>query len=239
MSRAESHQSYASRPHILVVDDDARIRDLVCRYLSDHGFVTIGAGQAAEARAVLAETQVDAAVIDVMMPGESGIELTADLSRRFQFPVILLTALGEAHDRIAGLQSGADDYLSKPFEPQELVLRLQALLRRTMQPVNEARQILIGAKVFDVQNSRLVDEAGVDVSLTEAEQALLAVLASRPGQAFSREALAQACRISGARAVDVQITRLRRKIEKDTRNPQYLKTLRGQGYLLRAEEMSG
>ena len=237
MSSTEIYQSYQARPHILVVDDDARIRDLVCRYLLDHGFVAIEAGHAVEAREILADTAIDAAVIDVMMPGETGVELTEDLRRTRDLPVILLTALGEVHDRVAGLQSGADDYVTKPFEPQELVLRLQALLRRSMPPVADERRVRIGAFIFDVERGDLLSDDGERVTLTDAEGALLAMLAGRPGQAMSREDLAQGCGISGARAVDVQITRLRRKIEEDTRNPQFLKTVRGQGYLLRAEEI--
>lgn len=238
MSRPENDQSYFARPHVLVVDDDERIRDLVSRYLLDHGFVVVSAADAAEARHLLGVSDIDIAVVDVMMPGESGLDLTAALRDKYpDLPVVLLTALGELDDRVAGFESGADDYLAKPFEPQELVLRMKALLRRSMVKPQEDRVLAIGAFVFDMGAGILNDETGVSVSLTDAERVLLTTLASKSGQVLSREALAKACGIAGARAVDVQVTRLRRKIEVDTRNPVYLQTVRGQGYLLRSQDV--
>lgn len=238
MTREEKqHQSYFSLPHILVVDDDARICDLVCRYLLDHGFVVMAASSAAQARALMEKAKFDAAVVDVMMPGETGLEFVESLRGQSAMPVLLLTALGEVDDRIAGLEAGADDYLGKPFEPQELVLRLKALLRRTMVAVVEDSVLLMGGVQFDVAARLLTDGAGQMVSLTDGERDLLVALSQKIGQVFSRDDLAAACGVSSARAIDVQVTRLRQKIEADSRNPRYLQTVRGQGYLLRADEV--
>ncbi len=229
-------QNYATAPHVLVVDDDRRIRDLLTRYLNEHGFVIFSAESAAEAEDVLERFQCDAMVLDVMMPEESGVEFLARYrGRGHDVPVLLLTALGEAEDRIVGLEAGADDYLVKPFEPRELVLRLNAILRRVVQPVAEALCVQFGPWVFDPDHEELrgVDEV---VKLTSAEAALMRALAAKSGEVLSRDDLARACGLdAGERTIDVQVTRLRRKIEEDTKNPRYLQTLRGKGYRLRAE----
>lgn len=228
----KKQQNYASLPHILVVDDDARICDLVARYLIDAGFVVLTAADPAEARAVLARFEFDALVVDVMMPGESGLAFTADLrAQNVDLPVLLLTALGEVDDRISGLESGADDYLAKPFEPRELVLRLQAILRRRAKP--GLKDLKIGDWVFDpVQNA--LGRDGAQVKLTDMEANLLKALAQHAGDVVSREALADLCGIdAGERTIDVQVTRLRKKIEADSKAPRYLQTVRGKGYLLR------
>ena len=227
----------AARPHVLVVDDDRRISDLVSRYLHDHGFVVMTAGDAREARSVLRNFSFDALVVDIMMPGESGIELTRDLQKTHKMPVLLLTALGEAEDRITGLEAGADDYLAKPFEPRELVLRLNAILRRTAQKQDTLKIFRIGAWTFDPERNELQDGAQ-SLPLTAAEALLIRALAGRAGEPVSREELAQKCGLeAGERTIDVQVTRLRRKIEKDTKAPRYLQTVRGKGYMLRIEDV--
>ncbi len=235
-SAANSTPDLAARPHVLVVDDDERISELVSRYLHEHGFVVMAAGDAKEARMMLKSFAFDAMVVDVMMPGESGIELTRELQKTHKMPVLLLTALGEAQDRITGLEAGADDYLPKPFEPRELVLRLNAILRRTVQKSETLKPFRIGAWRFDPERNELRDGDEI-MPLTAAEALLIRALAGRPGEPVSREELAQKCGLdAGERTIDVQVTRLRRKIEKDTKVPRYLQTVRGKGYLLRIEE---
>jgi two-component system phosphate regulon response regulator OmpR len=230
-------QNLAARPHVLVVDDDKRICELLSRFLHENGFMVITAGDAAAAREALADFAFDVMVVDVMMPGESGIEFIRGLPAQGRLPVILLTALGEAQDRIAGLEAGADDYLPKPFEPRELVLRLNAILRRTVRKSETPKAFRIGAWTFSLDRDELRDGDAIQ-PLTAAEGLLIRALASRPGEAISREELAEKCGLdAGERTIDVQVTRLRRKIEKDTRIPRYLQTVRGKGYLLRVEEL--
>ncbi|MCC6597927.1 MAG: response regulator [Alphaproteobacteria bacterium] len=233
----EETENYADRPHVMVVDDDRRIRDLLSRYLGEHGFVVVGASDAEDARHQLMNFKVDVLVVDVMMPGQNGFEFTRALREQSNVPVLLLTALGETQDRISGLEAGADDYLSKPFEPRELVLRLNAILKRTIRKTPNARKIRIGEWLFDPVREELI--RGEDVrKLTSVEVTLLKVLGTCHGEVLSREALAERCGIdAGERTIDVQVTRLRRKIEEDTKNPRYLQTIRGKGYMLRAEEI--
>lgn len=233
-----SSGSLAELPHILVVDDDDRIRDLAARYLIENGFVAATTASAAEARLALAAFSFDALVVDVMMPGETGLDLTRSLRAESDIPVLLLTALGETEDRILGLESGADDYLSKPFEPRELVLRLQAILRRRPALKASMNPVRIGMWVYNPEDNTLTQGEKMQ-SLTTVEATLLRVLASRPGQAISREDLSRLCNMddSGERTIDVQVTRLRRKIEADTRMPRFLQTVRGKGYMLRVEEI--
>ncbi len=225
-------QQFLAKPHILVVDDDERIRDLVSRYLWDHDFVVMEAEGAGQAREMLERFEFDALVVDVMMPEETGLEFTSSLRGVHEVPVLLLTALGEAEDRISGLEAGADDYLAKPFEPRELVLRLNAILRRTAKPQETLRPFKIGRWRFDPALQELRDGDEV-LSLTTVEQNLIRALAGRPGDAISRDELAEICGVdAGERTIDVQVTRLRRKIEVDTKNPRYLQTVRGAGYML-------
>jgi two-component system phosphate regulon response regulator OmpR len=223
--------------HILVVDDDARLRSLLSRYLSENGFRVSVAAHAAEARDKLRFLQPDALVLDVMMPGESGLALTAAMrAENGAVPILLLTARGAPEDRIAGFESGADDYLGKPFEPRELVLRLRAMLRRAPQMPAEAPSgpVRLGRLEFDTERGELRGPSGV-VHLTGSESALLAALAGKPGQVFSREDIAAALGMddAGERAIDVQVTRLRRKIEVDPREPRFVHTVRGRGYVLK------
>lgn len=223
----------AEAPHILVVDDDNRLRELLRKYLADQGFRVTVAADARQARERLAGLAFDLIVCDIMMPGESGLELTRALRESSVVPILLLTAMGDAQHRIAGLEHGADDYLAKPFEPRELVLRIQSILRRAREP--QRRLVRFGPLAFDLDRREL--RRGADeVRLTTAEAELLAALAQRAGEAVSREELSQQPSAEGSgRAVDVQMARLRRKIEADPRFPRYLQTVRGRGYMLRAD----
>jgi two-component system, OmpR family, phosphate regulon response regulator OmpR len=220
-------------PHLLVVDDDARLRELLRRYLSDSGFRVTAAADASEARSNLSSFAFDLVVLDVMMPGESGLELTRALRTEGRVPVLLLTAMAEPEDRVNGLEQGADDYLSKPFEPRELVLRIRNLLQRRPAADLAFKDIRFGGCRFDVARGELY-RGGDLVHLTAAESGLLSMLAQKAGQAVSREELSMS--LSGnVRNVDVQMTRLRRKIERDPRYPRYLQTVRGTGYALKPD----
>lgn len=224
--------------HLLVVDDDARLRELLRKFLSDRGFRVTTAANAAEAEAKFGSIEFDLMVLDVMMPGEDGLELTRRLRRTNGVPILLLTARAEPSHRIEGLASGADDYLAKPFEPDELLLRVKAILRRAPPPSAAPAEIRFGPFRFDLGREELlhkVDGRGEQpVRLTAAEASLLKVLAARPDAPVSRQELLRRSCISGnERTIDVQVTRLRRKIESDPRLPRYLQTVRGAGYVLR------
>jgi len=233
------------QPHILVIDDDTRLRELLRRYLVGEGFLVTTAHGAADARAKLASLHYDLLVLDIMMPGENGLQLTEALRREVPgpgaagagtpaVPILLLTAMGETEQRIEGLALGADDYLAKPFEPRELVLRMNAILRRSQRPAEPASQVRIGfgAYSFDLERQEL-RKGDAFVRLTAAEASLLAALGRQPGVPLSREDLAAESPIVGnARTIDVQVTRLRRKIESDPKYPRYLQTVRGTGYVL-------
>lgn len=230
----------ADLPHILVVDDDHRLRELLRRFLSDNGFRVSTAGDAAEARARMGGVAYDLMVLDVMMPGESGIELTQDLRRTERIPILMLTAMGEAEHRIAGLESGVDDYLAKPFEPRELLLRIRTILRRAAEPsvlppAPATADVRFGPYRFDLAQN-ILWHGDAPVRLTEAETTLLRAFAIAPSVVFSREDLVDGNAVNGGiRTVDVQITRLRRKIEPDSKFPRFLQTVRGRGYVLRLE----
>jgi two-component system phosphate regulon response regulator OmpR len=224
-------------PHVLVVDDDRRLRELLRRYLSDNGFRVTTAEEAEDARAKLGSLAFDLIVLDVMMPGEDGFQLAHALRKESGVPILFLTARAEAEDRITGLERGADDYLAKPFEPRELVLRINAILRRARvaEAVPAPAHVRLGDFAFEL--ARGVLARGPDpVRLTGAETSLLAMLAQNAGTAFSREEILRRSGISGtARSIDVLVTRLRRKIEPDPRIPRYLQTVRGTGYVLRPD----
>jgi two-component system, OmpR family, phosphate regulon response regulator OmpR len=223
-----------AEPHLLVVDDDARLRSLLRRYLTDQGFRVTTAADAAEARTRLKSLAFDLLILDVMMPGETGLALTRDLRATERVPILLLTAMAESEDRINGLEQGADDYLAKPFEPRELVLRVRNILSRA-RPDREAAELTLGICRFDLQRAELF-RGGTPVRLTEAETALLSALARHAGEPVARETLATEARFGGnLRSLDVQITRLRRKIERDPKIPRYLQTVRGTGYLLKPD----
>ncbi len=224
--------------HLLVVDDDERIRELLRKFLVRHGFLVTPARDAAHARRLLAGLSFDLVILDVMMPGEDGVALARSLRSTHAVPIILLTARGEAGDRIAGLEAGVDDYLPKPFEPRELLLRITAILRRAL-PVEPAPEIpkalMLGAVRYDATRAELW-RGPAQVRLTSTEIALMRILAATPNEPVSRTRLVEELgRAEGGaqeRAVDVQITRLRRKIEADPRVPRYLQTVRGSGYML-------
>jgi two-component system phosphate regulon response regulator OmpR len=224
----------AQKPHILVIDDDDRLRSLLRKFLSEQGFRVSTAADAAEARAIMAWFIFDALVLDVMMPGESGIDMLASLPPGSP-PVLMLSAMGEGEDRIRGLENGAEDYLTKPFEPKELVLRLKTLLRRAAVQKEKSRVIAFGEYRFDLTASQL--RRGDDaVALTSSELAMLRLLAEQAGKPVSREDLSSLMPGFGSeRAVDVQITRLRKKIEESEGRPVYLQTVRGAGYVLYAD----
>lgn len=225
-----------AQPHLLVVDDDQRLRDLLRRYLTGEGFRVTLAADAEEAEAKSDAMVFDLLVLDIMLPGASGLELTQRLREQGGTPILLLSAKGEPDDRIAGLTAGADDYLAKPFEPRELVLRINAILRRA-RPAAAApagARVTFGPFAFDLGREELT-HGGEFVYLTEAETQMLAQLARQAGQPLTREALAAGTLADNLRSVDVQMTRLRKKIEADPRFPRWLQTVRGTGYVLLAE----
>ena len=219
---------------MLVVDDDERIRGLLQKFLIRHGFLVTIARDALQARRLLAGLEFDLLVLDVMMPGEDGIALTRDLRAKMTVPILLLTAKGEASNRIEGFEAGADDYLVKPFEPKELLLRINAILRRV--PAVKAdtgpKVLHLGEVRYDLDRGEMW--RGADpVRLTATEAALMRIFSALPGAAVSRDKLVGDLGedASQERAVDVQITRLRRKIEADPKQPRYLQTVRGEGYM--------
>jgi two-component system phosphate regulon response regulator OmpR len=219
--------------HLLVVDDDDRIRDLLREYLARAGFRVTTAPDAAKAARLMETLDFDLIVLDVMMPGEDGFSFTKRLRARSgdQTPVLLLTARGDSQDRIEGLSLGADDYLAKPFEPQELLLRIEAILRRAGRKADTPRTLSLGACAFDADRGELTRD-GDPIRLTEAEIELLRRLAKAANAPVDRLELARGTADATGRAVDVQVTRLRRKIEHDPKNPRYLQTVRGVGYRL-------
>ncbi len=229
-------------PHLLVVDDDERIRGLLQKFLIRHGFLVTAARDAAHARRLLSGLDFDLVVLDVMMPGEDGVSFTAWLRQSRSTPVLLLTALGETEHRIAGLEAGADDYLSKPFEPKELLLRINAILRRmpeTPADVAMPKLLQLGPLRYDIERGGLW-RGDEPVRLTATEDQLMRIFAATPGEPIGRTRLVEELgRVAGRdgaqaqeRAVDVQITRLRRKLEADPKQPRYLQTVRGSGYML-------
>lgn len=218
-------------PHILVVDDDDRIRTLIKQYLEKFDYRVTVAASPASARKLFATLDFDLAILDIMMPGESGLDLLQSMRKTgLKTPVLLLTARGETSDRIEGLKAGADDYLPKPFEPEELSLRIAAILRRThVEP--EPEEIEMSGLVFNAKRGEL-SQGDQRVKLTEAELQLLTMLAARAGEPVSREELASRSPGSTERSIDVQVTRLRRKIEPDPKMPLHIQTVRGIGYRL-------
>jgi two-component system phosphate regulon response regulator OmpR len=222
-------------PHLLVVDDDTRIRNLLKQFLSENGFRVTVAGTAAEARRKLEGLDFDLLIVDVMMPGESGVELTKSLRTQKDVPILMLTALSETDSRIAGLEAGADDYLPKPFDPRELILRINNILRRGGPQVPpKVEQLVFGPYTFQIARREL-KRGGEPLKLTDREQEILAIFASRAGETIPRHELVAGESDVGERTIDVQINRLRRKIERDPSNPVWLQTVRGIGYRLSVE----
>ena len=223
-------------PHILVVDDDRRLRVLLSSFLGKNGYRVTVAASAAEARSILGNFEFELIVLDVMMPGESGVSFACSLREHSNIPILMLTARSEAPDRVRGLEAGVDDYLGKPYEPKELLLRIANILRRAravLAPRPEGTPLKFGPFVFFPDRGELRNGEET-VKLTERERDILRLLAANPGASVSREALAGSGAAAAAqeRTVDVQINRLRRKIERDPANPLYLQTARGSGYRL-------
>jgi two-component system phosphate regulon response regulator OmpR len=233
MTDSSGHQA-----HILLVDDDERIRSLLQKFLSRNGYLVTTARDADHARRLLAGLDFDMAILDVMMPGDDGITFCRELRETRELPILLLTARGETTDRISGLEAGADDYLPKPFEPKELLLRLKAILRRAPSAGDAMPKTLhLGALRYDLERGELW--RGEDpIRLTATETTLMRIFAETPHEAVARSALVERLgrgadgEPSSERAVDVQITRLRRKLETDPKQPRYLQTVRGEGYML-------
>ncbi len=225
----------AETVHILVVDDDERLRDLLGKFLAENGFSVSTAADAADARRKLKSLTFDLIVLDLMMPGESGLDFAHSLRQTDQTPILMLTAMGEPEDRIGGLECGADDYLAKPFEPRELLLRINNIIKHMPAALETPERVRLGDYIFDLGRGEMSSN-GEPVRLTEQEVALLRVLAATPGVILSRDELTKRTgAAAGGRAVDVQVTRLRRKIERDPKLPRYLQTVRGRGYTLRPD----
>ena len=224
-----------SAAHILLVDDDRRIRELLAAYLKTNGYRVTAASNAAEARKALLGLSYDIIVLDIMMPGENGLDFAKSLrDGQNTVPILMLSARSDASDRILGLSNGSDDYLGKPFEPEELLLRLRNLLRRSLPPARKILAIKFGDCIFELENGALT-RGDIAIHLTGREKDILRLLAATPGQAVARAQLQAEGIPDDARAIDVQITRLRQKIETDPASPVYLQTVRGQGYCLFAE----
>jgi two-component system phosphate regulon response regulator OmpR len=229
----------AEAAHLLVVDDDARLRDLLQRFLTEQGFRVTAVADAVAARNAIGSMMFDLLVLDVMMPGESGLSVAEGLRREGnEVPILMLTARGAPEDRIAGFEHGVDDYLAKPFDPRELALRIRTILRRaapapSMQTLVHA-PVQLGPRWFDVERAELRGTDGI-VRLTGGEASLLQALARRAGEVLSREEIGAALGTpeAGERAIDVQVTRLRRKVETDPREPRFIQTVRHRGYVLR------
>jgi two-component system phosphate regulon response regulator OmpR len=223
-------------PHLLVVDDDSRIRSLLTRFLTEHGFRVTAAQSAEEARKKLAIIDFDLLIVDVMMPGESGMDLTAAVRSGSPVPILMLTARSELENRIRGLELGADDYLAKPFDPRELLLRLNNILKRGgPAPKPRPPEMRFGAFVWDGERDELRRDDEL-VRLTDGELRLMRMFAERPGETIPRHEIVQGESALGDRTADVQINRLRRKIETDPANPVHLVTVRGQGYRLKTDQ---
>jgi two-component system phosphate regulon response regulator OmpR len=222
-------------PHLLVVDDDTRIRTLLKRFLGENGFRVTVAANAADARRKLEGLDFDLIVLDLMMPGESGVDLTVSLRETKDVPILMLTALSETDKRVAGLEAGADDYLPKPFDPRELLLRVNNILRRGgPQTTPKLEQVVFGPYTFQIARREL-KRSGKVLKLTDREQEIMSIFAERVGETIPRHELVGDDAEVGERTIDVQINRLRRKIERDPSNPVWLQTVRGVGYRLSIE----
>ena len=216
--------------HILVVDDDDGIRDLVKQYLIQNNFVVTTANSAEDASEKIGVVKFDLIVLDIMMPGKSGLEFTIENKNNLNTPIILLTAKGEASDRVEGLEIGADDYLPKPFEPKELILRIKNILNKTKLK-NKKRVLDFGNITIDL-NRHIIFKENKEFKINNTEKTILEAMINSPGKTFSREEIGSITNLDKERSIDVIITRLRKKIESDPKNPKYLQTLRGEGYVL-------
>ena len=216
--------------HILVVDDDDRIRELVKQYLLENKYLVTTAKDAFDAKNKMEIIKFDLIVLDIMMPKKSGLELTSEIKKEINLPIILLTAKGETSERVVGLEFGADDYLSKPFEPKELLLRIRNILNKTLQK-NKIDKISLGNSNLDL-NKLVIDKNGKKYKINNTEKIILKKMILSSGKVFSREEIGKLINLTKERSIDVIVTRLRQKIENDSKNPQYLQTIRGSGYVL-------
>ena len=216
--------------HILIVDDDDRIRILVKQYLQDNNYLVTTAKDAFDAKNKIDLIKFDLIVLDIMMPKKSGLELTDELKKENKVPIILLTAKGETDERVEGLERGADDYLGKPFEPRELLLRIKNILTKTIKK-RKTEKLKIGLSILDL-NKLIIEKKGKSYKINNTEKLILEKMINSPGQIFSRDEIGKLINIDKERSIDVIITRLRKKIEMDSKNPKYLQTIRGTGYVL-------
>ena len=216
--------------HILVVDDDNRIRDLVKQYLLENKYLITTAKDAFDAKKKIEIIKFDLLILDIMMPEKSGLELTSEIKKEIDLPIILLTAKGESSERVTGLEFGADDYLSKPFEPKELLLRIKNILNKTQQK-SKIIKISIGNSNLDL-NKLFIEKGGKKYKINNSEKIILEKMIRSSGKIFSREEIGKLINVNKERSIDVIITRLRQKVETDSKNPQYLQTIRGTGYVL-------
>ena len=216
--------------HILVVDDDDRIRNLLKEFLSENNYIVSSAENADEAKNKLKYLKFDIIILDVMMPGQNGYDLTKDIKKEIKIPIILLTAKGEVENRIKGLELGADDYISKPFEPKELLLRIKNIIKSNYK-IDKNLKYLVGNAQIDL-NKMIINLNKKDKKINNSEKKVLIEMLSSPGKTYSREEIGKISGISQERSIDVMITRLRQKLETDPKNPKYLQTIRGSGYVL-------
>ncbi len=216
--------------HILIVDDDDRIRNLLKEYLSEHRYIVSTAENAEQAKIKLQYIKFDILILDVMMPGQNGYELTKDIKKKLKVPIILLTARGEVENRIKGLELGADDYIGKPFEPKELVLRIKNIIKNTTK-INLNSKHLVGEAEIDL-NKLTIKFKNTNKKINNSEKKVLIEMLSNPGKTYSREEIGKVAGIKQERSIDVMITRLRQKLELNPKNPKYLQTIRGAGYVL-------
>ena len=219
-----------NKTHMLIVDDDNRIRDLLKDYLSENNYIVSTAENADQAKIKLEYLKFDIIILDVMMPGQSGFDLTKEIKKKIKVPIILLTAKGEVENRIKGLEIGADDYLGKPFEPKELLLRIKNIIKNTYK-IDLESKYLIGKAQIDL-NKMTIDFNNKIKKINNSEKKILIEMISNPGKTFSREEIGKLSGISQERSIDVMITRLRQKLETNPKNPKYLQTIRGSGYVL-------
>jgi len=219
-----------SKAHILIVDDDDRIRELVKQYLNDYDYLVTTANSAEDAKKKIDIIKFDLIVLDIMMPGQSGLEFTNQNKKKIGTPIILLTAKGEATDRIEGLEIGADDYLAKPFEPKELILRIRNILEKTKSKIQ--KRVVNFSNVNIDLNKLLIIKNNKEFKINNTEKIILEKMINSPGQTCTREEIGKLINLYKERSIDVIITRLRKKIEDDPKNPKYLQTIRGAGYVL-------
>ena len=218
------------KAHILIVDDDDRIRELVKQYLNENSYLVTTANSAENAKEKISIIKFDIIILDIMMPGQSGLDFTIENKKKINTPIILLTAKGEASERIEGLEIGADDYLAKPFEPKELILRIQNILDKTK--IKNKRRVISFSNINIDLNKSLIIKNNKEFKINNTEKIILEKMINSPGQTFTREDIGILINLEKERSIDVIITRLRKKIENDPKNPKFLQTIRGTGYVL-------